>query len=308
MSVRSVVVAVTLLVASSAFADEATPEQRAKARELGQAALRKLEDSGDYAGASDLFLKAYETSREITYLVNVAVTQRKAKLPHQAVATYRRCLAEGTSLAPELRAQLENDIVIVTRESAQARVRTEGEPAEILLDDRVVGTASKAEPLLVLIAPDAGRVLTLKARRPGFRDAQQRLEKLSIGTPDEIELVLVPIPTKGTLTVESVPTGARLTSGQVKDLSTAPVSLELPSGDYTFRASLPGHEDAIQTQHLEAGESRRITLALREIPTSWWDHHKWKVYVAIGVAVVVAGAITTRQLLEPNYGRRFDFP
>jgi hypothetical protein len=307
--VRSVVAAVTLLVAGSAFADEATPDQRAKARELGQAALRKLDDNQDYAGASDLFMKAYETSHEITYLVNVAVTQRKAKLPHQAVATYRRCLAEGgTALAPELRTQLENDILIVTRESAQATVRTEGDPAEILLDDRVVGTASKAAPLLVLIAPDAGRVLTLKARRVGFREAQHRLETLSIGTPAEVELVLAPIPTTGTLKVESVPTGARLTSAQVKDLSTAPVSLELPPGDYTFRASLPGHEDTIQTQHLDAGESRRITLALREIPPSWWDRNKLYVVVAAGTVVAVGAGIGIYYGFKPDYGQRFDYP
>jgi hypothetical protein len=303
-ALRSVVVAVTLLVAGTALADQATPEQRSQARDLGQAALRRLEDNQDYAGASDLFMKAYETSGEIAYLVNVAVTQRKAKLPHHAVATYRRCLTDGAStLSPELRAQLENDIVIVTRESAQVNVRTDGEPAEILLDDRVVGSASKAAPLLVLIAPDAGRIHTLKARRASFREAALSIEKLSIGAPVEIELVPTPIPRTGTIKIESVPNGA-----MVKDRGPAPITLELPPGDYTFRGSLSGYEDAIETEHIEAGETRSVTLALRRIPPTWWGQHKWKVLIGAGALVVVAGAITTRQLLEPSYGQRIDYP
>lgn len=303
--VRGVVVVSLLLCAATlARADEATPDQRAKARQLGEAALRKLDDNGDYAGASDLFMKAYETSHELPYLINVAVTQRKAKLPQQAVATYRRVIAEGgVALTPGLRAQIEADIASVAAESGQALVRTEGAPAEILLDDRIVGAASKVAPLLVLIGPDAGRSHTLRARRAGFVEANHTIETLSLGAPQEIVLTLTAIPTLGTLTIESVPTGA-----MIDKHGKAPLTIELPPGDHAIWGSLPGHERTLQNVHIVAGESRKVTLVLREIAPSWWDKHKLQVAIGVGIAVVATGAFITRQALEPDYGKRYDYP
>lgn len=301
---RWVVVLAMYTSSTLAFADQTTDRQ-ADARRLGEAALRRLDDSQDYAGASDLFLRAYETSHELPYLINVAVTQRKAKLPHQAVATYRRCLAEGgAALTADLRAQIESDIETVTRESAQLLVRTEGAAADVLLDDRRVGRASKSEHLLVLIAPDAGRVHSLRAQRPGFRDARLEIEKLSIGAPADIELVLSPIPTTGKLSIDSTPSGAT-----IEKFGRAPLTVELPPGDYTIWGTLPGHERTLQNARVVAGETSRVTLALRALPPpSWWQHHRFKVYVGIGILALASGAIIARQAFEPNYGQRFDYP
>jgi len=302
-AVRAAVVLVMLVTATVAHADDATPEQRAKARELGEAALRKMSD-GDNIGAADLFKRAYQTSHEIPYLVNAGVAQRQAKLPQEAVATFKRCLEEGgMGLAPDVREQIAGDIQKLVNESGQLNVRTEIDFADVLLDGRRVGTTTKASPLFLLVAPDLGREQKLVARRDGYYDAERVLESLSVGTPVDIVLTPKPIPKTATLTVESIPTGAQLTG-----FSRTPQTLELPPGDHTITATMSGHEPAVQTVHLEVGEARKLTLSLREIAPSWWEKHKLKVLIGIGVAVVTAGVIVAYYGFKPNYGQRFDYP
>ena len=88
----------------------------------------------------------------------------------------------------------------------------------------------------------------------------------------------------------------------VRDFGRAPVTKDVKPGDIVLWATLPGYERSIQTVHVEAGETREVTIGLREEQTTWWDRTSWKVVIGAGVVALVTGVIVTRQLLEPDYG------
>src|SRR5262245_18854861 len=199
---------------------------------MAAAARRRINDANDFAGAAELFLAAYERTKELPYLINVAVAQRKARLPHYAVATYRRCLEEGgAALTPELRAQITADIDHVTQESVQVRVTTAGAAASIELEDRIVGVASKETPLVVLVAPEAGRAHKLRASRDGFIPNERKLGQLRAGEIVEVELEPLHVVTTGIVRVLSKPDPAQVTVAGRGPIGAAPQTIELPAGE-----------------------------------------------------------------------------
>jgi hypothetical protein len=294
--VRLVAALLILSFAGTARADEAA--DRAKAQQLAEDALRRINDRGDYAGASDNFLQAYELTRELSYLLNVAVSLRKANLNHQSVAAYRRWLAEGGSTNP-LAPQVNADIEAIERDSVIVTVRTEGAPAEIALDLRAVGIASATAPLVVLVNSDAGKQHTLRATRTGFLPTEHPLERLSRG--DKIEIVLEPRPNIARITVTSDPAGAEI-SEATRVIGTAPQSIDLAPGDYEIFGRLRGHTPARERIYVVAGQPQEVTLRLAPIEESWWERHHTKVYVGAAAVVVIAvGAFFIARELKPNY-------
>jgi hypothetical protein len=292
--VRLVAALLILSIAGTARADDTA--QRAK--QLAEDALRRISDRGDYVGASDDFLQAYELTHELTYLLNVAVTLRKANLPQQSVAAYRRWLAEGGEGNP-LAAQVHADIDAIERDSVHVSVRTAGALAEIALDDRPVGTASAASPLLVLVNSDAGKQHRMRATRAGFLPIEQPLEKLVRG--ESVEIVLEPRANIAHISIASEPSGAELANGE-RTLGTAPQAIDLAPGDYELFARLRGYTPARERIHVVAGEPQSVMLRLEPIERSWWERHHTKVYVgAAAVVVIAASAFLINRELEPNY-------
>jgi hypothetical protein len=309
--VRVVAVMVFLLgIAADASADDIAPATRARAEELSAAARRKIDDASDWAGASDLFMQAYELTKQLPYLINVAVSLRKARLPHQSVATYRRCLAEGgQAVTPELRAQILADIDHITRESGQVTVRTAGAPAAIELDHRPVGQAAKDAPLLVLVATEGGLIHTLRASRDGFAPIERPLGQLRAGETIDVELEPPRIATTGNVRIKSVPDAAQLVLVGRGPLGAAPQSLALPPGDYYVDAKLPGYQLGHERVSVLAGRDHDVVFHLEHTPVSWWTRHKLKVYIAASVVVAGGAAFGAYELFKPEYdGTTITFP
>jgi hypothetical protein len=301
--VRVVAVVLVLLgLASYVRADDVDPATRARADELSAAARRKISDANDWAGASDLFMQAYELTKQLPYLINVAVSLRKARLPHQAVVIYRRCLDEGgAAVTAELRAQILADIDHVTRESAQVSVRTAGAPASIELDRRVVGNAAKDAPLVVLVATEGGLIHSLRATREGFAPADHPLGQLRAGETLTVELEPGRIATTGLVHVTSLPPSAQLVLVGRGALGHAPQDVELAPGDYYVHATLPGHDLGRERVSVIAGREHQVVFKLRRTPPSWWQRHKVKVYIAAGVVVASGAAFGAYELFKPEY-------
>jgi hypothetical protein len=310
--VRVVAALVCLIaVAASARADAVDPATKAKAEELAAGARRKINDAGDFAGASDLYLQAYELTKELPYLVNVAVALRKAKLPQQAVTTYRRCLDEGgNALTPELRAQIVEDIDKITKESAQVKIRTGGAAAFIDLDDRTVGTATKDAALLVLVSTEGGLNHRIRAAREGYKPAERALGQLRAGEVFDIELEPGRIATTGVVHISSTPETAHLVLTGRGVLGDAPQTLELPPGDYYVTGTLGGYSGARERVTVIAGQEHRVVLRLTKVERSWWDRNKVKVLIVAGAVVVGGGAaFGTYELMKPDYdGIRITYP
>jgi hypothetical protein len=292
-----VAVLLILSIAGTARADD-TADRAKRAQQLAEDALRRIADRGDFTGASDNFLEAYELTHELSYLLNVAVTLRKANLNHQAVAAYRRWLAEGgtsNALAPQVTA----DIDAIERDSITVIVRTAGSAADITLDDRPVGIASGASPLTVLVNTDAGKKHVLRATRPGFLQGELALEQLQRGR--RVEVVVEPGANVARISIASDPIGAELLAG-TRPLGIAPQAIDLAPGDYELFARLRGHAQGRERIHVVAGEPQDVTLRLSPIHPSWWERHHTKVYVgAAAVLVIAAGAFFINRELEPHY-------
>lgn len=307
---RVAVVVVCLLAIVRGAGADVDPAARAKAEELSAAARRKISDADDWAGASDLFLQAYELTQQLPYLINVAVSLRKAKLPHQSVAMYQRCLAEGgDALTAELRAQILADIDHITRESAQVSVRTAGAPAAIDLDARPVGTAAKDAPLVVLVATEGGKKVKLGASRDGFTPVVRELGPLRAGDKRDVELEPGRIATTGYVRVTSIPDAAELALVGRGPLGRAPQSVELPAGDYYVHATLPGYDLGRERLAVIAGRDHQVVFRMKKTQPSWWSRHKLKVYIAAGVVVGTGAAWGTYELFRPEHdGTTIHYP
>ena len=298
--VRVVAVLMVVLAARSVRADDAA-DRHAKAEDLAKAALLRIQDRNDYAGASVMFEEAYDLTHELPYLLNVAVTRRKGNLPQQAVAAYRRYLGDGGAAIPEgLRDQVLADIAAITHDAVQVTVRTTGSPADITLDGVPVGVASNATPLLVLVNGEAGRAHTIQALRAGQLPAERALGELHPG--QVVEVTLEPRPKTGQITIDSEPPAAQLTlSTSGRDLGPAPQIVELPPGDYEVSGRLRRYDPGRERVHVIAGEPQHVTIHLAKTPRSWWERHHTAVYLGGSIVVAAAGVLVLRELFKPTY-------
>ena len=287
-------VAVVLLVwCSVAHADDASD----KAAELSREAFAQVND-GRYASAIDLFAQAYELTKDLRYLMNVAVAQRKAGLVHQAAQTFRRYLAlGGDKLSDDDRAQIEKEIALVEQEAAHVTVSVRGGDAEVAVDGYAIGTVTANSSLVVLVSTDGGKEHVVRAARAGAADDSVTLRDLK---PGEQRAITLEPKSTGTLNIASDPTGARLTKGKGgAGLGLAPVSLTLAPGNYDLWASLPDRESQVRSVVVHAGETQQITFHLRPLP-SWWERNRTLVILG-GAAVVIAGGV----LLAPTINDAF---
>ncbi len=261
------------------------------AKELAELALKKVSEDQDYLGAMDLFAKAFALSNDPQYLLDSGIAARRANLPQQAVVAYRRYLALlGPAIAREMHDQLIAEIEVITRASASLVVRTAGAPAEIELDRRPAGTASKDAPLVVL-APAAGALIhALRASRPGFVDAIRDVGNLAPDTTTELVLEPTLGRTTARITFASVPSGATLTSPAHLTLARTPQTLEIAPGDYEVTAHLADHDDRSQNVRVIAGEDRELVFHLAATPT-WWHRHRAAVAIGAAAVVIVTGIL-----------------
>jgi hypothetical protein len=306
-----VVVAVAVVLGLIAHARADTdPVAKAQAEELSKAARAKIADREDWASASDLFLQAYELTKELPYLINVAVSLRRALLPHQSVLAYQRCLKEGGGqLTKEIKDQILIDIDRIRRESAQVTVRTAGADAAIYLDDRAVGAASKDVQLVLLVNTEAGKQHKLRAERDGFGTVEKKLQPLQPGELIAVEIEPVLVATTGIVKVTSKPDAAEIVLVGRGPVGRAPQTLELPAGDHYLQARLPRYALASERVPVIAGREHEVVFELKRTAPSWWEKHKLVVVIASGAALATGAAVGGYFLFRPDYdGTTIKFP
>ena len=278
-------------------------EAHDRAAEVSRLAFIQVDD-GKYKDATGMFLQAYELTKELPYLLNASVAARKGSLPHIAVATLRRYLADaGPSIDPAQKRQLEADIDVITRSAAVVTVTTPGEPVAVQLDSRDVGSVTHALPLVVLVGPEAGYVHSLLGHRDGQLDDVHQLGVVSAGQALEVGLDPKPRPTTAALSIETEPAHADLFEHE-RALGRAPQTVTLAPGDHEIVARLKGYEDKSERLTLEIGQPRELTIRLRALPEpSWWQRHKLLLALVGGGAVLAAGGgILLYEHEKPDYG------
>lgn len=76
---------------------------------------------------------------------------------------------------------------------------------------------------------------------------------------------LVPVPHRASLSLDSIPTGARIVVG-ARRAARAPATISLPAGEVRVTATLAGYQAFGQTIILAPGEHRNLALTLQPIP------------------------------------------
>ncbi len=137
--------------------------------------------------------------------------------------------------------------------------------------------------LIVHLAQPADGALTIDGRTGASVDAPVRVapgrhvigfkapdwsteaESVRVRDGETRHIELAPVPHRATLTLDSVPAGARLTIGN-RRIGHAPASLALAPGRARVIAALPGYQTLDQEIVLGPGEQRRLSLTLQAEP------------------------------------------
>lgn len=173
---------------SPAPQDQGRPTAAAKEAEGHFARARQLFDEGDHALALIEFQRAYDLSPNYRVLYNIG--QVEIQLFHYAAArvALEKFLSDGgAEVAPQRRAQAEQDLRMLGERTAFLRVVTIP-PADVVIDDQAPIPGPFPKHLLV----NAGQ-RKIVVSRPGYLTVT-RAVTLAGGDDKEIDIDLVPVP------------------------------------------------------------------------------------------------------------------
>lgn len=112
---------------------------------------------------------------------------------------------------------------------------------------------------------------------------------------------------KGTLYVDTKPTGAKLSVG-AEDVGKAPWSGPVEVGTHTVTAVMPGYLPQVQEVAVGAGEGRHLMLELvRSRTDKRRFYQRWTFWAATGGAAV-GTSVLLYFLLKPDLDVRIDYP
>jgi hypothetical protein len=214
----------------------------------------ELYDAKDYEGARIEFLRAFELSKNPQVLFNVGVCDKSLRRYARAAATWKRQLHEaGDALTDEDRAKIEAAIQKVEEYVSAAKIESNEDGAELLVDGEPAGLTPLAAPL----ALDVGRH-TIVLRKGGFIEqskdvtvgrevAAVRFDLMPVGATVQ---VTVRGPTKATVLIDGT------------DMGASPFRGEVPAGRHSFEARAPGYVTGSQTSVVESGKAIELALVL----------------------------------------------
>lgn len=130
-------------------------------------------------------------------------------------------------------------------------------PAEIFLNGEKVGTGTE----YVKEGIPAGSQISLKITKDGFKDYNLN-RVVDAGVRYRVPVQLEAVPRFGALMLETVPPGARISSGG-KEVGVTPYKFSVPAEKaYEVTVSLPGYKTQTRSYTLKASENKSESLTL----------------------------------------------
>jgi hypothetical protein len=210
-------------------------------------------------GARTSFNAAYEASKNVRVLFNVAVCEKNLGRYARAIEIFKKELEEGKGqLAPDEEAEIKTQITGLEQFVATLVVEVSEPGAEIYVDEAKVGVSPMPGPISVQLGERR-----IRASKAGFADARETIE-LKGGASGRVSLKLAPItktslvninvvgPTNATVKIDGKEVGPAPYKGQVG------VSAE----PHQFSAEAPGYVPATQSAVVRDGEQLTLTLQL----------------------------------------------
>lgn len=176
-------IAALLLCASAATANARSKQVDVNALVREAKALYK---AGRYIKALRGFQKAYAADLSPNHLANVAMCYRKLTKWDQALAYFRRALAEGKGKLTQVQLdRIRKKMNKILRITSPVRIDVNVAGAEVRIDKAVVGTTPLPRPVRLSNGPHRVEVFHLGKLRSG------RQFEVGPGHPDKITLVVV---------------------------------------------------------------------------------------------------------------------
>lgn len=253
---------------------------------------RLLYDDGDFAGALVKFSSAYEQSKDVRLLWNMASCEKSLRHYAKVLGLVRQYLAEGeTTLSVADKAEAQALIGTIEPFTAALDLAVTPSGARITIDDVVVGEAPLGKPVIV----DIG-VRKITVQKDGFEPVTK---ELPVGGKPSVSLAiaLVEIQHEGKLAVRAQPGQEIFLDGTRKGLGTW--SGKIASGGHTLRVSAPEMR-TYQTEILiRDDESRTIDVTLEREAKPSKGVPAW-VWVSGGALLVAGAAVGGYFLFRPD--------
>lgn len=260
---------------------------------------RLLYADADFAGALVKFSSAYERTKDVRLLWNMASCEKSLRHYAKVLGLVRQYLAEGdTTLSPADKAEAQTLIGTIEPFTAALELTVTPAGARVTIDDLFVGEAPLAKPVIV----DIG-VRKIAVQKEGFEPITKELPVGGKPTAS-LSIALVEIVHEGKLAVRAQPGQEIFLDGTRMGVGTW--SGKLASGGHTLRVSAPEMRTHQTEIFLRDNESRTIDVTLEReskpskgVPTWVW---------VSGGALLVAGAVVGGYFLFRPEDKQADVP
>ncbi|MDW8250569.1 MAG: PEGA domain-containing protein [Myxococcales bacterium] len=217
----------------------------------------ELYKNQNFEGAKAEFEQAYNLSKDVRLLFNVAIAERDAKRYSRAVARLEQLLQEGDELSDKDKQDARDLLEGLKQYTAPITVSVNEPDATVFVDDIEVGKSPLNKPLTV----DVGE-RNIVARKVGFLDASKRIT-VSGGKADKVELNLEAAQKKGMLSVRATgaPSAVVFVDGVEQGL--APWQGEVSADKHTVEIRAKGYVTESRTEIVPHKGTIVIEVALR---------------------------------------------
>jgi hypothetical protein len=235
---------------------------------------------GDFAAALIKFTAAYDASKDVRLLWNVATCEGKLHHYARAVGLVRNYLKDGQAiLSDQDKADADQTVRALEPLTSTMRITINEPGADVFLDDQAIGQ-SPIDALLV----DIG-VHKVRAHKAEFEESTQDVT-VNGGAVLAVDLTLRPIVHEGRVNVHAGAKDAIMVDGQPSGVSLWGGTLR--SGGHTLRVTAQGMLPYQTEVLVQDGQTREIDVTLNPEPSKGLPAWVW-----IAGGAVVAGGLGT---------------
>lgn len=260
---------------------------------------RLLYDDTDFSGALVKFSSAYDQSKDVRLLWNMASCEKSLRHYAKVLGLVRQYLLEGdATLSASDKAEAQTLIGTIEPFTAALELTVTPSGARVTIDDQFVGETPLAKPVIV----DIG-VRKIAVQKDGFEPVTK---ELPVGGKPTVSLAiaLVEIQHEGKLVVRAQPGQEIFLDGTRMGLGIW--SGKLTSGGHTLRVSAPEMRTYQTEILLRDNETRTIDVTLEREAKPSKGVPAW-VWVS-GGALLVAGAVVGGYFLFRPDDKQPDVP
>ena len=253
-------------------------------------AARLLYGDGDFAGANLKFKQAFDTSKDVRLLWNMAACEKNLRHYSKVFKLVERYVELGGSVLPESDKRDAADLLDAMKSYvSRVKINVNEVDATITVDDEVLGMS----PLMETVLLDMGS-RRIRVTKPGFSEYAETLQ-VQGASELPIAVKLVKVTHEGRIAVSAG--GDNLLYLDGKMVGQGHWESTVPSGAHTLRVTAPGMKPYQTEIVLNDKETRTLGVTLEPEATKGGNTALWWV---LGGVLVAGAAGSTVYLATRN--------